>query len=81
MDKERRVVLIDMRADGSFADPPRASLAQRVLRGALVVAFLAAAVALAFLLLGLALILIPVALGAAGLAWGTWRFQRWRAGR
>ena len=69
---------IDMNADGSFVDPPAPGLAERILRGALIAAVLAAGLAIAMLALWFALILIPVAIGAALIAWAAWRWRVWR---
>lgn len=78
---ERREIEIEMRADGSFVDPPRLTFAQRALRVVLAIAILAALVTAGFLLVGLALLLIPAALAAAAVAWGMFRYQLWRVGR
>jgi len=78
---ERTHIDIDMRADGSFVDPPRLTLGQRVLRAALVIAAVACLVALGFLFLGLALLVIPAALAAAAIAYASFRYQLWRAGK
>ncbi len=56
-------------------------MANRVLRGAIVVAVLAGAASLAALALWVALALIPIAIGAAVLAYGVLRYRMWRAGR
>ena len=78
---ERTEMQIEMRADGTFVDPPRLSFAQRALRVAIAIAILAALVTAGFLLVGLALLLIPAALAAAMVAWGIFRYQIWRLGR
>ena len=78
---ERTPIEIEMRPDGSFVDPPRLSLGQRLLRGALIIAALAGLVVLGFLFVGLALLLIPAALTAAGVAWAAFRYQIWRGRR
>jgi len=69
---------IDMNADGTFVDPPAPSVAERVLRAAIIAAVLAAGLAIAMLALWFALILIPVAIGAALVAWAAWRWRVWR---
>ena len=76
---DRAPIEIEMRADGSFVEPPRLTVGQRVLRAALVIAGLGVLVAAGFLLVGLALLLIPAALAAAGIAYGTFRYQLWKA--
>lgn len=78
---ERTEMQIEMRADGSFVDPPRPSFTQRALRVALAIAILAALITAGFLLVGLALLLIPAALAAAAVAWAMFRYQIWRLGR
>jgi hypothetical protein len=78
---ERVPIEIEMRADGSFVDPPRLTLGQRILRVILIVAGLASLVAAGFLFVGLALLLIPAALGAAAVAWGMLRYRMWQLGR
>jgi len=72
---------LEMRPDGSFVEPPSAPLATRIFRIALIVTLLAASAAAAIFLLGVALILIPVAIGGALIAWAAFRFQMWRAGK
>jgi uncharacterized membrane protein YdbT with pleckstrin-like domain len=78
MEPSRR--LLDMNPDGSFRDPPQAPLATRLALGAIVVAVLAGGLALAALAFWLAIILIPLAIGAALVAYLGFRFQLWRAG-
>lgn len=77
---------IDMTPDGRFhALPPHSplgpSLGTQLLRIAIVVAVVATAAALAALAFWIAMILIPVALGAAVVAWAIFRFRMWQAGR
>ena len=72
---------LEMRPDGSFVERPSAPLAFRIFRIALIVALLAATAAAAVFLLGVALILVPMAIGAALIAWASFRFQMWRAGK
>lgn len=74
-------ILLDMTPDGQFRGPPRLPLSTRVLGVALAVAAIAAALALGALALWFALILVPVALGAAAVAWFAWRYRLWRARR
>lgn len=71
----------DMAPDGRFLDPPQMPLAARIFRTAVIVAVLAAGLAMAALALWFALILIPVAIGAALLAYGAFRWRLWRSGR
>jgi len=70
-----------MRADGSFVDPPTVPLSVRILRAAIVLAVLSAALAGAILLIGFALFLIPVAIGAAVVAWAAFRYRLWKVSR
>ena len=74
-------ILLDMTPDGRFRGPSRPPLSTRVLGIALAVTAIAAALALGALALWFALVLIPVALGAAAVAWLAWRYRLWRAGR
>ncbi len=74
-------ILLDMTPDGQFRQPARPPLSARVLAVALAVLAISAALAIGALALWLALILVPVALGAAAVAWLAWRYRLWRAGR
>ncbi len=74
-------ILLDMTPDGQFRGPRRLPLSTRVLGIALAITAIAAALAIGALALWFALILIPVALGAAAVAWLAWRYRLWRAGR
>jgi len=71
---------IDLLPDGSFR-PRRPPLAARVFRWAVIIAVLAIALSLAAFALWFALVLIPVAIAAALIAWVALRYQVWRAGR
>ena len=71
---------IEMTIDGDFISPPKPPLLTRILIGAVVIAVVAAALSLAAFALWLALAILPIAVGAAIVAWGVWRFQAWRAG-
>lgn len=70
---------IDMTPQGEFRTPPPAPWSARILRYAIIVAVLAAGVAVAALMLWFALILIPVALGAALIAYAAFRYRVWQA--
>ena len=70
-----------MTPDGRFVEPPAASLATQLLRYALIVAVLAGGLAIAALALWFALVLIPVAIGAALVAYGAFRWRLWRLQR
>jgi hypothetical protein len=75
--------VIDVTPDGHFVDParPPTALPAQVFGVAVLVAVLAGAAAMALLALWLALQLIPIAIGAAIVAYGVFRFQMWRARR
>ena len=72
---------LDMTPDGQFRTPPQAPWAARILRYAIVVAVLAGALAAAALVLWFALILIPVAIGAALVAYAAFRWRLWKLRR
>jgi hypothetical protein len=69
---------LDMTLDGQFREPPSVPVAVKLGRYALLVAVVAAAGAGALLALWFALALIPIAVGAALVAWGALRYQQWR---
>lgn len=70
---------IDMRIDGRFVSPKRASWPAKIAGVAILVAVLAGAIGLAALALWVATLLIPIAVLAAVIAWIALRFQAWRA--
>ncbi len=74
--------VIDMTPDGRFTAPPAApsKLMAKITVIAVLVTVVAGAVALAALALWLALTLLPIALGAAAVAYITLRVQAWRRG-
>jgi fatty acid desaturase len=76
-----RTPQLDMTPDGRFREPPATPLATRIARTALVIAVLSGVVAALILALWFALALIPVAIGAALVAWAAFRFQLWRMRR
>ena len=69
---------IEMDPDGSLG---RASLMNRVVFWAIVVAVFAGAAVIAALAFWLAMFLVPIAIGAAIVAWALLRFRAWQAGR
>jgi hypothetical protein len=71
---------IDMRPDGSFREPVKPPLAARIFFWAILVATITGAVVIAALALWVALALIPLAIGAAIVAYLAFRFQLWRSG-
>jgi hypothetical protein len=72
---------LDMTVEGNFRSPPRVPLLNRILIWAVIIAVIAGALSLAALALWVALLILPVALGAAVVAWGIWRYQIWRAAK
>jgi hypothetical protein len=70
-----------MTINGDFVAPRRAPITSRILMWAIVVAVLAGAISLAALALWVALLILPVAVGAAVVAWGILRYRIWRAQR
>lgn len=70
---------LDMTPDGAFRTPPPAAWSAKLLRYAIVVAVLAGMLSVAALVLWAALILIPVAIGAAAVAYGVFRWRLWQA--
>jgi hypothetical protein len=76
---DRRPPELDLLPDGSFRQR-RPPVAARIFAWAMVIAATAAALALAAFALWFALILIPVVVLAALIAWLAFRYQVWRAG-
>lgn len=70
-----------MNLQGEFVSPPRAPVSSRILFWAIVVAVLAGALAVAAFALWLAFMILPVAVGAAAVAWIMYRYRVWRAQR
>lgn len=70
-----------MTPDGAFRTPPPTPWASRILRYAIVVGVLAAGLAAAAFALWFALMLVPVVIGAALVAYGAFRWQQWKARR
>jgi hypothetical protein len=69
---------LDMTLDGRFREPPATPIATKIGRTAVIIAVLATTGAMALLALWFALALIPIAIGAGLVAYGTLRFQQWR---
>lgn len=67
-----------MTLEGEFVSPPTAPISSRILLWAIVVAVMAGAFALAAFALWIALLILPVAVGAAVVAWGVFRYRLWR---
>lgn len=82
-DRQKQGPLLDMTPDGRFATPIRqpSGLPGRIFGVSVLVAVMAGATAVALLALWLALQLIPIAIGAAVVAYGVFRFRAWQARR
>ena len=80
MDQNRPPEL-EMTIEGEFVSPPPAPMSSRILMWAIVIAVVAGALSLAAFALWLALIILPVAFGAAVVAWAMVRYRIWRAQR
>jgi membrane protein implicated in regulation of membrane protease activity len=72
---------LEMTLNGEFVSPPTAPITSRILMWAIVVAVMAGALSVAAFALWLALIILPVAFGAAVVAWAMFRYRVWRAQR
>ena len=72
---------LEMTLDGEFRTPPKPPLLTRVLVWAVIIAIIAGGLTVAAFALWLALLILPVALGAAVVAWLIFRYQVWRAGK
>jgi hypothetical protein len=72
---------LDMTTEGEFVSPARPPLSTRIMFWAIIVAVIAGGLSLAALALWVALIILPVALGAAVIAWAMFRYRVWRAQR
>ncbi len=75
--------ILEMTIEGDFVDPPRmprVPFGTRVLIWASVVAAIAIAGAVAVFALSLLAVMIPIALVAAVIAYGVFRYQMWRNG-
>lgn len=78
---QRRPPELDMTINGEFVSPPKVPISSRILMWAMVIALLAGALSLAAFALWVALLILPVALGAAAVAWVMFRYRAWRAQR
>ncbi len=81
MDIHQRRIILDMTPEGEFRGPARPSLSSRIAVGAIIVAVAAGLAATAALAFWVGVMLLPVALIAAGVAYLAVRFQLWRGGR
>ena len=78
---QRRPPELDMTASGEFVSPPVAPVSSRIIMWAVVIAVIAGAVSIAAFALWLAMLVLPVAIGAAVIAWAMFRYRAWRAGQ
>ena len=69
---------LDMTLEGEFVSPPAATISNRILMWAIIVAVMAGALCLAAFALWIALLILPVAVGAVVVAWGVFRYRLWR---
>jgi membrane protein implicated in regulation of membrane protease activity len=76
---QRRPPELDMTINGEFVSPPKAPISSRIFMWAIVIAVLAGALSLAAFALWVALLILPVAVGAAVVAWAMFRYRVWRA--
>jgi hypothetical protein len=78
---QRRPPELDMTLEGEFVSPPTAPVSSRILAWAVVIAIMAGALSLAAFALWIALLILPVAFGAAFVAYAIFRYRVWRAQR
>jgi hypothetical protein len=78
---QRRPPELDMTLEGEFVSPPTPPISSRILMWAVVVALIAGALSLAAFALWIALLILPVAFGAAIVAYVIFRYRVWRAQR
>lgn len=72
---------LNMTINGEFVSPRKAPISSRILMWAIVIALVAGSLSLAALTLWVALMILPVAIGAAVVAWAMFRYRVWRAQR
>jgi uncharacterized membrane protein YdbT with pleckstrin-like domain len=70
-----------MTPDGQFVDQRTETPSEKILRIAIVVAVVAGMAVVAALALWVAMALIPLAIGAALIAYAAFRWRQWRLGR
>jgi hypothetical protein len=75
----RRPPELEMTLEGEFVAPPATPIVSRIFMWAVVIAVLAGALSVAAFALWIALLILPVALGAAVVAWAMFRYRLWRA--
>ena len=79
--EDHRPPELEMTLNGEFISPPKAPISTRILMWAVVVAVIAGALSVAAFALWIALIILPVAFGAAVVAWAMFRYRVWKAQR
>jgi hypothetical protein len=72
---------LEMTLNGEFVSPPTVPISTRILMWAVVVAVIAGALSVAAIALWFALLILPVAFGAAVVAWAVFRYRVWKAQR
>ena len=73
--------ILDMTPDGKFRTPPPTPWASRILRYAILTGLVAAGLAMAAFALWFALMLIPIVIGAALVAYAAFRWRLWKTRR
>ncbi len=68
-----------MTLEGEFVRPPKPPISQRILVWAIFIAVITGALSLAAFALWLALLILPVAFGAAVIAYAMFRYRVWKA--
>jgi len=80
---DKKPLILEMTVEGDFVEPPkepRLPLGSKLLIWSAGIASIAAAGAVALAALWLLAIMIPIALVAAAIAYGVFRYQMWRNG-
>ena len=72
---------LEMTINGEFVSPATAPITSRIFMWAIVIAVVTGALSLAAFALWIALIILPVAFGAAVVAWAMFRYRVWRVQR
>ena len=70
---------LEMNLQGEFVASRKPPISTRILLWAVVIAAVAGALCIAAFALWIAVMILPVALGAAAIAWIMWRYRVWRA--
>ncbi len=70
-----------MTLNGEFVSPPKAPLSSRIMVWAIIIAVIAGGLTMAALALWVAMIILPIAIAAAVIAWAMFRYRMWRAGQ